>query len=445
MTPSHRRVLVFMPTRCLVAISPPGFPPLNFLSGIQGNGVDLHQHITPPLMPNSPPGADADAPHPGCVFSVALTRNGRMLASGCDDGVVRLWRKNGGESMAHLGQAPGGGVDGGYAPVTSVDFSRSGQMVAAGYSNYFHVRVWSVATLACTALLKGHSNHVMCIKFAPHIEDLLATASCDGTVRLWSARCRQRPGACLTVIDNHNSMMFAVGFSPSGALLAAGGNDRTCRLWEVHKLLEPREIVHHKSREYLHYYQHPDQRQPRIVSVIKRQQSAPLDPIAPLDIMTEDAGAANEPAANADSGEETGSDADDSADLAAVPEAAYAGGGAGTPEFPDDVLDALQALVPDDLREALLVAAADDADAEAGGGAGAGAGEVADASDRDSESPDSVVDTIAIANVANFEDAAFDERPKTWHRWQKLQDHAVGASAAQDAAAEVCYFQHGGK
>lgn len=55
-------------------------------------------------------------------------------------------------------------------------------------SNYFHVRVWSVATLECITLLKGHTNHVMRVKFAPHVEDMVASASCDGSCRLWGAR-----------------------------------------------------------------------------------------------------------------------------------------------------------------------------------------------------------------------------------------------------------------
>lgn len=111
--------------------------------GVRGNGVDLHPEPPHPVAPPSPNYYNNNIhnqgprpEYPGCVFSVALTRSGRMLASGCDDGVVRLWRQHGGESirsLAQLGRAPGGGVDGGYAPVTSVDFSFTGHLVAASY------------------------------------------------------------------------------------------------------------------------------------------------------------------------------------------------------------------------------------------------------------------------------------------------------------------------
>lgn len=146
--------------------------------------------------------------------------------------VVRLWQRKCHESIAALGRAPAGGPGGGYAPVTTLDFSRSGHLLAAGYSNFFHVRVWSVATLACVGLLKGHTSHTMSVKFAPHVEDLLATANCDGTLRLWCARKQ----TCYAVVDHRGSMLFAVAWDSSGSLVATGGNDGCCRVWQTDDL-----------------------------------------------------------------------------------------------------------------------------------------------------------------------------------------------------------------
>ncbi|MFF8769323.1 helix-turn-helix domain-containing protein [Kitasatospora sp. NPDC015120] len=76
--------------------------------------------------------------------------------------------------------------------------------------------------------LTGHTGPVNSCAIAPDAR-LLATASTDGTVRLWSLPDR-RPVATLT---GHNSPVRAVAFSPDGRLLASAGSDGTVRLWDV--------------------------------------------------------------------------------------------------------------------------------------------------------------------------------------------------------------------
>ncbi|MFE7561346.1 helix-turn-helix domain-containing protein, partial [Kitasatospora sp. NPDC057500] len=76
--------------------------------------------------------------------------------------------------------------------------------------------------------LTGHTGAVNSCAISPDAR-LLATASTDGTVRLWSLPDR-RPAATLT---GHNSPVRAVAFGPDGRLLASAGSDGTVRLWDV--------------------------------------------------------------------------------------------------------------------------------------------------------------------------------------------------------------------
>jgi WD40 repeat protein len=57
---------------------------------------------------------------------------------------------------------------------------------------------------------------------------LLATASRDGTARLWDPTTGQH----CTTLRGHTDLVSGVAFSPDGALLATASNDGTARLWD---------------------------------------------------------------------------------------------------------------------------------------------------------------------------------------------------------------------
>lgn len=78
-----------------------------------------------------------------------------------------------------------------------------------------------------TRKLEGHSAPVEGMTFQPDGE-LLATASADTTVRLWS-----RTGEPLGVLREHTDAVSAVAFSPDGRLLASAGGDRRVLVTEA--------------------------------------------------------------------------------------------------------------------------------------------------------------------------------------------------------------------
>ncbi|WP_328666127.1 helix-turn-helix domain-containing protein [Streptomyces sp. NBC_00322] len=78
-----------------------------------------------------------------------------------------------------------------------------------------------------SARLTGHSGPVNCVVFAPDNRSL-ATASSDGTVKLWRVADR-RQIATFTVPGR----VRAVAFSPDGRTLAATSTDGPVRLWDT--------------------------------------------------------------------------------------------------------------------------------------------------------------------------------------------------------------------
>ena len=110
-------------------------------------------------------------------------------------------------------------------PVVALTFTLDGRLLATA-SRDGTARLWDPATGDCLHTLTGHTGWVNDLAFSPN-GHLLATASRDGTARLWDPAT----GDCLRTLG-HTESVGGVAFSPDGHLLATGGADRTARLWD---------------------------------------------------------------------------------------------------------------------------------------------------------------------------------------------------------------------
>jgi len=152
------------------------------------------------------------AGHEGAVLCVSYSPDGRLLASGSEDGSVRIWdMRLGEETMAPLCSGDG--------PIRSVAFAPDGRSIASGTGKGV-ICVWgTLAGQTTPQRLWGHSDTVNCVVFAPD-GSTLASASMDKTVRLWRAETGQH----LAIHSDHEGEVTSVAFSPDGMILASGSN-----------------------------------------------------------------------------------------------------------------------------------------------------------------------------------------------------------------------------
>jgi WD40 repeat protein len=173
--------------------------------------------------------------HMAVINDIAFTPDGRQLVSASDDKTIRVWDLATGRTLRSI---RGESAPGHPGKVFAMALSLDGKWLAAGGllapfdgSNHIEVgaiRLYDFASGKLVALLKGHENIVLGLAFSPDGRHLIS-GSGDETAILWdvgAAKLKHR-------LTGHSGQIYAVGFSPDGARAVTGAWDHDLRLWRV--------------------------------------------------------------------------------------------------------------------------------------------------------------------------------------------------------------------
>jgi WD40 repeat protein len=156
--------------------------------------------------------------HEGGVCCLAFSPNGKLIASGGNDGTIHLYDLKGnaiGVLCEHKQE------------VNSLAFSPDGNLIVAGSIDGV-LCLWNLEGNLVAQPWQGHKQGVIAVAFSRE-GDRLVSVGCDGTIGFWDCQ-----GNCIAQPQTGPQPgVVAVAFSPGGDRLVSVGFDGTAYLWDL--------------------------------------------------------------------------------------------------------------------------------------------------------------------------------------------------------------------
>lgn len=200
--------------------------------------------------------------HSGKAASLAISRDGRTIASGSDDSTIKLWDLKTGELLHTL--------HGNSGRILTLTLSPDGQTLASSHrtsekstinvwnlpsgelihtlaghkkwiytlainpkgntlvSGGYKIKIWDLQTGELQQTLTGHDKWIYSLTISPDSQTL---ASCGGdkTIKIWQLQT----GELLTTLNGHSDWVRTIAISPDGQFLVSGGDDNSIKLWHL--------------------------------------------------------------------------------------------------------------------------------------------------------------------------------------------------------------------
>jgi WD40 repeat protein len=179
--------------------------------------------------------------HDGIVPALAFSPDGRRLASGSFDNTVKVWDVAPEQELRLLfACGPSAPLLSALAflhppirtftfdsRVNGVAFSPDGKRLAAGGMDRI-VKIWDTTTWQEILTLRDPTGGISCLAYSPDSQRI-ATGGTDATVKLWDAAT----GNVQRILHGHTHWVSAVVFSPDSQRVASSSFDGTVKLWNA--------------------------------------------------------------------------------------------------------------------------------------------------------------------------------------------------------------------
>ncbi|MCT7969635.1 serine/threonine protein kinase [Laspinema sp. D1] len=199
--------------------TPPTVPPNPLLELFKGQSWDCDSTLTG---------------HSAAIKAVALSRDGKIIASGSEDKTLMIWDRHPGKVLHTLTQHSGA--------VTAVVISPDGKLLVSGSTDKT-IKFWQLPTGFLLRTLTGHTGAITALTITPDGKTLVS-GSADKTLKLWNLRTAQLQQTW----EGHTQGVSCLTCSPDGKTIASGSDDRTIKLWNLRNGTVKATLTGHQER-----------------------------------------------------------------------------------------------------------------------------------------------------------------------------------------------------
>ncbi|QSJ19342.1 caspase family protein [Nostoc sp. UHCC 0702] len=180
---------------------------------------------------NSPQILQSFGVHNTTVRCITFSPDDTTIASGSEDGTIKLWKINSDDSFQTLTSED-------IKQVWTISFSQDGKILASGSTDenpigideHHNIRLWNLDN-GTLQKLGTHNNQLRTVAFCPQAQqsNLLISGGDDHTIKIWDITTQKRQ----KIIQGYTNRIWSVAFSPCGKKLVSGCEDHRVRIWDV--------------------------------------------------------------------------------------------------------------------------------------------------------------------------------------------------------------------
>lgn len=170
--------------------------------------------------------------HKDALYALALSPDGKTLATGSYDQKIKLWNIADGQELKTLTGHNGG--------IFGLSFRPDGKVLASASADRT-VKLWDMATGKRLDTFSQPLKEQTAVSFAPDGQTIVA-GGVDNRIRIWTVSADAQEGTNPLKLTRfaHEGAILNLAFLPDGQTLASTAADRTVKLWKTADLSEQR-------------------------------------------------------------------------------------------------------------------------------------------------------------------------------------------------------------